>query len=163
MTSFCSLSFKNSPRHSQSFLLNYYLYPDEFQISICSPNLALEPQIWYPTTYLTPPLECPNLTHLNLNSLYSLPTFTPPHPLVFLISREWEIKLFILDSSSSIPHIQSGTVFPIKCPKTLLRSSNSFQPQYIILVQSTINTHFESTFMFKCSSLHSVSSYYLLS
>lgn len=139
---------------SHSFCFNYCLYPDEFQISISRPNFSLEPQILYPTVYLTFPLGCPNspqaeLTtlspHLHSTSSFSVPNLTgmgrPGAPI--------RILGVILDSSfSSVLHIQSVIILPVEPLQNLTSPSNPFQPHCIILVQSTFNSHFDPTFVF---------------
>ena len=114
---------------SHSFCFNYCLYPDEFQISISRPNFSLEPQILYPTVYLTFPLECPNSTCLKLNSLHWLPTSTPPRPSVFLISQEWEVQVFTSESwvSSLTPLFPQPFTFSqsLFCQLNLLKISQA--------------------------------------
>lgn len=82
--------------------------------------------------------------------------FHPTSLPLFLISWQWEVQLSTSESwESSLTalllqssHIQSFTILPAGLPKYLTKPPNSFQPHYISLVWSTINSHFESTLMF---------------
>lgn len=130
---------------------NRQLYPDEFQISISSPNFILEPLILYLTAYLTSPLQCPNFTSLELTSLFGPPP--PPHLVHSCSSSHRNGKFSCLHQNpGSHPWLlpRSFTFSKLLfCHLDFLNISRQAFPTPLYYLNSiTINFHLDFTFMF---------------